>query len=104
LNEKTFIWNNWINFTCIFLLIADLKKKIVAKVETVYVLFLDECKISTLINYLTNMCWTSYEPTVLCYLDLFPHKVSLKNSPTTRHERMRSYVVSGCGLKSCYPS
>ena len=37
----------------------------VAKVEIlIFFLFLAECHFSTLINYSTNMCWTSYEPTV----------------------------------------
>ena len=37
----------------------------VAKVEIlVFFLFLAKCKFSTLINYSTKMCWTSYEPTV----------------------------------------
>jgi hypothetical protein len=39
-------------------------KKIVAKVEILFFLFLVECNFSTLINYSTNMCWTSCEPTL----------------------------------------
>ena len=38
----------------------------VAKVEILfYFLLLAKCNFSTLINHLTNMCRTSYEPTVL---------------------------------------
>ena len=29
-------------------------------------LFLAECNLSTLINYSTNMCWTSYVRTIVC--------------------------------------
>jgi hypothetical protein len=37
----------------------------VAKVEFFILLFLAECNFSTLFNYSTNMCRTSYEPTVV---------------------------------------
>ena len=40
----------------------------VTKVEILYIFFFEaECHFSTLIDYSTNMCWTSYEPTVLWY-------------------------------------
>ena len=34
-----------------------------------FFLFLTECHFSTLINYSTNMFWTSYEPTVLKFIN-----------------------------------
>ena len=38
----------------------------VAKVEFFFsFLFIAECNFSTLIDYSTNMCWTSYEPTLV---------------------------------------
>ena len=39
--------------------------KMQQKSKFVYFIFLAKCKFSTLINYSTNMCRTSYEPTII---------------------------------------
>ena len=92
MNEKTFTCNGWIDFTYIFLLIADFKNCCCSKSWNLYLfLFLAECYFSTLINYPTNMCWTSYEPTVVIVSRKF---ISMKWSMSTWLHDCQGWLTS----------
>ena len=63
----------------------------VTKVEKKTLLFLAEFHFSTLINYSTNMCWTSYEPTVT--------KINLELKRTQSPRLIMLWVVNLNGNK-----